>query len=158
MWGTRKELERWPQYRGRILQDGLGRNQIHLNVFTYFLFWMAFYVLRGSQTQQSAAPAHMRRYSHLTPSLGSMAKARAPSGPPPHAGQQLPWKAAGPWGLPALLRAPADARPVYCSEWITAGAGMGTYRVHCWDADSAADKEPASGGRAPLPAPAAPVP
>ncbi len=71
---VRRELERWPQYQGRILQDGHGRTQIHLNVFYYFLFWMAFYVLRGSRTQPGGAPSHLRLYSHLAPSFGSVAK------------------------------------------------------------------------------------
>ncbi|BDA48624.1 hypothetical protein COCOBI_12-3050 [Coccomyxa sp. Obi] len=70
----RKELERWPQYRGRIFQDPQGRTQIHLNVLSYFLFWMAFYVLRGSQAQSLAAPSRAARYNHLAPSFGSVKK------------------------------------------------------------------------------------
>ena len=70
----RKELAKWPQYRGRIVEDSLGRKQIHLNVWGYFLFWTAFYVLRGSQTRPEAAPAAAPRYGHLTPSLGTVRK------------------------------------------------------------------------------------
>ncbi|KAK9917041.1 hypothetical protein WJX75_000269 [Coccomyxa subellipsoidea] len=72
--GGRQELERWPQYRGRIFQDAQGRTQIHLNVLSYFLFWMAFYVLRGSQSQSLAAPTRTALYSHLNPSFGSVKK------------------------------------------------------------------------------------
>ena len=71
---SRQELERWPQYRGRIFQDAQGRTQIHLNVLSYFLFWMAFYVLRGSQAQSLAAPTRAALYSHLNPSFGSVKK------------------------------------------------------------------------------------
>lgn len=79
----RKELARWPQYRGRVVEDGAGRTQIHLNVWGYFLFWTAFYVLRGSQTRPEAAPAAAPRYGHLTPSLGTVRKARTLERSPP---------------------------------------------------------------------------
>lgn len=46
-----KELARWPQYEGRLVVDASGRCQIHLDVFEYFIFWTAFYVLRSSQSQ-----------------------------------------------------------------------------------------------------------
>lgn len=45
----RRQLELWPQYAGRIHMDALGRPQVYLNVFEYFMFWTAFYVLRGSR-------------------------------------------------------------------------------------------------------------
>lgn len=45
----RRELENWPQYRGHIRPDSSGRTQVYLNVFEYFLFWNAFYVLRGGR-------------------------------------------------------------------------------------------------------------
>ncbi|GIL77653.1 hypothetical protein Vretifemale_7145 [Volvox reticuliferus] len=43
-----KLLSTWPQYRGRIRSDATGHPQIYLNLFEYFMFWTAFYVLRGS--------------------------------------------------------------------------------------------------------------
>ncbi len=44
-------------------------------MFGYFLFWTAFYVLRGGQTRPDAAPAHAApRYGHLAPSLGTVRK------------------------------------------------------------------------------------
>ncbi|GLI62983.1 hypothetical protein VaNZ11_005840 [Volvox africanus] len=43
-----KLLGTWPQYRGRIRSDATGHPQVYLNLFEYFMFWTAFYVLRGS--------------------------------------------------------------------------------------------------------------
>lgn len=53
--------------------------QIHLNVLSYFLFWTAFYVLRGSQAQSLATASRPAIYSHLTPSFGSVKKVITPS-------------------------------------------------------------------------------
>ncbi|EFJ53110.1 hypothetical protein VOLCADRAFT_127384 [Volvox carteri f. nagariensis] len=46
-------LDAWPQYRGRIRADPAGRPQVYLNLFEYFMFWTAFYVLRGSASDNS---------------------------------------------------------------------------------------------------------
>ncbi|KAJ9510102.1 hypothetical protein QJQ45_015584 [Haematococcus lacustris] len=43
----RQLLASWPQYAGHIHPDASGRVQVYLNVFGYFMFWTAFYVLRG---------------------------------------------------------------------------------------------------------------
>ncbi|KAL4451949.1 hypothetical protein ABPG75_007611 [Micractinium tetrahymenae] len=44
----RAELERWPQYaRGAIVADASGRCHVKLGVFQFFLFWFAFYVIKG---------------------------------------------------------------------------------------------------------------
>ena len=44
----RQELERWPQYqRGAIVSDAAGRCHVKLGVFQFFLFWFAFYVIKG---------------------------------------------------------------------------------------------------------------
>ncbi|KAG2501874.1 hypothetical protein HYH03_000372 [Edaphochlamys debaryana] len=51
----RRVLDSWPQYRGRIRQDAAGRPQVFLNVFEYFMFWTAFYVLRGSSSDSGRA-------------------------------------------------------------------------------------------------------
>lgn len=72
---ARVELERWPQYLGRLLVDGAGRAHVRLPTFQYFLFWFAFYVLRSGQT--AAEPARMRGSRYLAPSLGAVKKARA---------------------------------------------------------------------------------
>ncbi|PNW82237.1 hypothetical protein CHLRE_06g278126v5 [Chlamydomonas reinhardtii] len=49
----RRLLDSWPQYRGRIRPDVTGRPQVFLNVLEYFMFWTAFYVLRGSTSDGS---------------------------------------------------------------------------------------------------------
>uniref|UniRef100_A0A7S2VW20 Uncharacterized protein n=1 Tax=Chlamydomonas chlamydogama TaxID=225041 RepID=A0A7S2VW20_9CHLO len=50
----RRELERWPQYAGHLAPaDPTTRRaqpQVVLDVFGYFAFWTAFYVLRGSRS------------------------------------------------------------------------------------------------------------
>ncbi|KAK9814998.1 hypothetical protein WJX73_004353 [Symbiochloris irregularis] len=69
----RKELATWPQYARHIVVGPGGRAVIHLDVFAYYVFWTAFYVLRGSQTAVPTAhnPSHGRlAYSSLAPSLG----------------------------------------------------------------------------------------
>lgn len=44
----RAELERWPQYaRGAVVADASGRCHVKLGVFQFFLFWFAFYVIKG---------------------------------------------------------------------------------------------------------------
>ena len=53
--GGRAELERWPQYRGRLRPDAAGRWQVVLNMYEFFMFWAAFYVLRGSRGAEAAA-------------------------------------------------------------------------------------------------------
>lgn len=45
----RTYLAKWPQYAGRIVLDPSGRCQLHLNVVCYFLFWLAFAVLKGKE-------------------------------------------------------------------------------------------------------------
>ncbi|WIA17648.1 hypothetical protein OEZ85_014453 [Tetradesmus obliquus] len=50
----RLELDGWPQYHGRLRLDGMGRCQVHLAMFQYFMFWAAFYVLRGSHSSDKA--------------------------------------------------------------------------------------------------------
>lgn len=54
----RTHLGKWPQYAGRIVVDASGRCQLHLNVLCYFLFWLAFAVLKGGD---SAAASDKRR-------------------------------------------------------------------------------------------------
>jgi len=68
------ELERWPQYRGRLLVDGAGRTHVRLATFQYFLSWFAFYVLRSGQA--AAEPARARGGRYLAPSLGVVKKVR----------------------------------------------------------------------------------
>lgn len=43
----RTELEHWPQYAGTLVYDSAGKPHVHLGVFSYFVFWTAFYVLKG---------------------------------------------------------------------------------------------------------------
>jgi hypothetical protein len=48
----RRELEAWPQYSRHIMGpelDATRRPQVSLDVFTYYMFWTAFYVLRGNR-------------------------------------------------------------------------------------------------------------
>lgn len=74
---NRKALEDWPQYSKHIIEDARGKHHVHLNVFEYFIFWTAFYVLRSSQVSGSYNPqAAPRGYGHLTPSFGSVRKVR----------------------------------------------------------------------------------
>ena len=73
----RQELSCWPQYAKRIVRGPGGKAAIHLDVFGYYVFWTAFYVLRGSQTAAPApnTPAQGRlAYSALAPSLGAVRK------------------------------------------------------------------------------------
>ncbi|CAK0739108.1 hypothetical protein CVIRNUC_001137 [Coccomyxa viridis] len=70
----RAEMERWPQYKGRIVLDGQGNPHIHLSVLTYFLFWTAFYVLRGSHASHTAEATRPVRTLSLTPNFGSVKK------------------------------------------------------------------------------------
>ena len=72
----RAEMERWPQYRGRIVLDAQGNPHIHLSVLTYFLFWTAFYVLRGSHASHTTEAARPARTLSLTPNFGSVKKVR----------------------------------------------------------------------------------
>ena len=67
-------MERWPQYKGHIKMDAQGKPAIHLNVLTYFLFWTAFYVLRGSHSSASSAATRPVRTLSLTPNFGSVKK------------------------------------------------------------------------------------
>ena len=67
-------MERWPQYKGRIVLDGQGNPHIHLSVLTYFLFWTAFYVLRGSHASHTAEATRPARTLSLTPNFGSVKK------------------------------------------------------------------------------------
>ena len=69
-------MERWPQYKGRIVLDGQGNPHIHLSVLTYFLFWTAFYVLRGSHASHTAEATRPVRTLSLTPNFGSVKKVR----------------------------------------------------------------------------------
>ena len=60
--------------------DGAGRAHVRLPTLPYFLFWLAFYVLRSGQA--AAEPARARGGRYLAPSLGAVKKARAaPPGP-----------------------------------------------------------------------------
>ena len=73
----RKALELWPQYYRHIVTDARGKHHVHLNVFEYFAFWTAFYVLRSSQVSGSYNPQSAPKgYGHLAPSLGSVRKVR----------------------------------------------------------------------------------
>ena len=67
-------MERWPQYKGRVVLDGQGNPHIHLSVLTYFLFWTAFYVLRGSHASHTAEATRPVRTLSLTPNFGSVKK------------------------------------------------------------------------------------
>ena len=73
----RQELATWPQYSKRIVRGPGGRAAVHLDVFGYYVFWTAFYVLRGSQTA-APAPVVPRQgrlaYSAIAPSLGTVRK------------------------------------------------------------------------------------
>ncbi|GAX78724.1 hypothetical protein CEUSTIGMA_g6162.t1 [Chlamydomonas eustigma] len=54
----RKQLESWPQYHKSIIgpeRSSTRRTQIFLDVFTYFMFWTAFYVLRGNRSDEGNA-------------------------------------------------------------------------------------------------------
>ena len=70
-------MERWPQYRSHIVLDGQGKPRIHLNVLTYFLFWTAFYVLRGSHSSATSAATRPVRTLSLAPTFGSVKKVGA---------------------------------------------------------------------------------
>ena len=70
-------MERWPQYRSHIVLDGQGKPRIHLDVLTYFLFWTAFYVLRGSHSSATSAATRPIRTLSLTPNFGSVKKVGA---------------------------------------------------------------------------------
>ena len=67
-------MERWPQYRSHMVLDGQGKPRIHLNVLTYFLFWTAFYVLRGSHSSATSTATRPARTLSLTPNFGSVKK------------------------------------------------------------------------------------
>ena len=67
-------MERWPQYKGHIRLEGQGKPRIELNVLTYFLFWTAFYVLRGSHSSATSAATRPVRTLSLTPNFGSVKK------------------------------------------------------------------------------------
>ena len=67
-------MERWPQYRSHIVVDGHGNPRIHVNVLTYFLFWTAFYVLRGTHSSSTTEATRPARTINLTPAFGSVKK------------------------------------------------------------------------------------
>ena len=67
-------MERWPQYMSHIVLDGQGHPRIHLNVLTYFLFWTAFYVLRGSHSSRTSEATRPARTLSLTPAFGTVKK------------------------------------------------------------------------------------
>ena len=72
-------LHSWPQYSGRLLADAQGRSAIHVPVFQYFVFWTAFYMLRGPQSdsgsfQQPNQGSHRSYTAALGPSLGSVTR------------------------------------------------------------------------------------
>lgn len=74
---SRKELACWPQYAKRLVREAGGKTAIHLDLFGFYVFWTAFYVLRGSQTAapRSQTPAHGRlAVSSLAHSLGSISR------------------------------------------------------------------------------------
>jgi hypothetical protein len=77
----RAELGRWPQYaRGAIVTDAQGRCHVKLGVFQFFIFWFAFYVIRGDGGGGDAqGGAYRPQTAGLTQSVR---KVRAP--PPPH--------------------------------------------------------------------------
>lgn len=56
-----RELNGWPQYKGRLRLDNMGRCQVHLNMFEYLMFWAAFYVLRGSRSTDKGKAATSSR-------------------------------------------------------------------------------------------------
>ena len=68
-----KELERWPQYQGRLVPDAGQQRTVHLNTLQYFLFWTAFYVLRSNQSSGDSA-ASSRRPVNAFPTYGSLRK------------------------------------------------------------------------------------
>ena len=78
----RQELATWPQYAKRIVRGPGGRAAIHLDVFGYYVFWTAFYVLRGSQTA-APDPVNTPRqgrlaYSAIAPSFGTLRQVHLP--------------------------------------------------------------------------------
>lgn len=76
----RKALEAWPQYSKHIIVDRRGKYHVHLNVFEYFVFWTAFYVLRSSQSGGCLPQPAPKGYSSLAPSFGTVRKVRLLSG------------------------------------------------------------------------------
>lgn len=75
-------LQTWPQYNARLLSDPQGRPAIHVPVFQYFLFWTAFYMLRGPQSDstsfQQPNQGSRRGYgASLGPSFGTVTRVRS---------------------------------------------------------------------------------
>eukprot|EP00879_Flechtneria_rotunda_P023522 GHRR01024884.1.p1 GENE.GHRR01024884.1~~GHRR01024884.1.p1 ORF type:complete len:956 (+),score=357.62 GHRR01024884.1:92-2959(+) len=70
----RLELDSWPQYHGRLRLDAAGRCQVHLNMFQYFMFWAAFYVLRAgrSSDKKSSNSSTLSRTRSYFPNRGKL--------------------------------------------------------------------------------------
>lgn len=68
-----RELERWPQYQGRLVPGANNYKTLHLNTLQYFLFWTAFYVRRSGQSS-SGQSSSLRRHAVSFPSYGSLRK------------------------------------------------------------------------------------
>jgi hypothetical protein len=86
----RAELGRWPQYaRGAIVTDAQGRCHVKLGVFQFFIFWFAFYVIRGDGGGGDAqGGAYRPQTAGLTQSVrkvraGGGGGGGAPPPPPP---------------------------------------------------------------------------
>jgi hypothetical protein len=76
----RQLVSQWPQYAGHLHAEPGGRPQVYLNVFEYYMFWGAYYVLRGRSLNEQRSTAgsggssspgginwrlHMSEFSHL---------------------------------------------------------------------------------------------
>lgn len=122
----RAELERWPQYaRGAIVADSAGRCHVKLGVFQFFLFWFAFYVIKGDGGGGPGVDSQLRSQSAgLTSSVRKVGRA----------GGRIGGRAGGrtwqmPWCLPGWVAASfmcASVRVwVVCWEAGQGGAGHG---------------------------------
>eukprot|EP00798_Chlamydomonas_sp_ICE-L_P029152 gene29154-32373_t len=67
----RLELTHWPQYKDRVVRDSSGHIQVFLNVFEYYMFWTAFYVLRGGRSCDSYTGSGSRSRGGGSGSSGS---------------------------------------------------------------------------------------
>ncbi|DBB02511.1 TPA: hypothetical protein ACH3X3_011503 [Trebouxia sp. C0006] len=68
-----KELDRWPQYQGRLVPGPSNRKYLHMNTLQYFLLWTAFYVLRSGQSSTGQSSGS-RRPVFASATFGNMRK------------------------------------------------------------------------------------
>lgn len=76
-----QELEKWPQYHGRLVSGPGNKKYLHMNTLQYFLLWTAFYVLRSGQNS-SGQSTSSRRPVFASATFGNMRKVRCSNAPP----------------------------------------------------------------------------